>query len=83
MQCAKVLQYPEYTFKLGAVIAEHFKDKGVNAVIGPAIGGIVIAYEVARQLSVRSLFTERENGIMTIRRGLQINPGENSSLLRM
>ncbi|HHU68818.1 MAG TPA: orotate phosphoribosyltransferase [Thermoanaerobacterales bacterium] len=76
MQCAKVLQYPEYTFQFGAVIAEYFKDKGVSAVIGPAVGGIVIAYEVARQLGVRALFAERENGIMTIRRGLEINPGE-------
>lgn len=76
MQCAKVLQYPEYTLEFGAEIAEHFKDKGTDAVIGPAVGGIVIAYEVARQLGVRALFAERENGVMTIRRGLQINPEE-------
>ena len=76
IQCAKVLQHPQHTYKFGEIIARYFKDKEIDAVIGPAIGGIVIAYEVARQLGVRAIFSERENGVMTIRRGLEITPGE-------
>lgn len=76
MQCAQVLQYPHYTSQLCAHLAEQFKGAGVQAVIGPAMGGIVVSYEVARHLGVRSIFTERENGTMTLRRNFWIEPGE-------
>jgi len=76
MQCAKVLQYPEYTIEFGREIADYFRDRGVDTVIGPAMGGVVIAYEVARQLGAKALFAEREKGVMTLRRELKINPGE-------
>lgn len=76
MQCAQVLQYPHYAEKLCAHLAEKFKDEPIDVVIGPAMGGIVVAYEVARALGVKSIFTERENGVMTLRRGFVIEPGQ-------
>lgn len=76
MQCAQVLQYPNHTAKLCSVIADAYKDKNVDVVIGPAMGGIIVAYEVGSQLGVRSIFTERENGAMTLRRNFDIQPGE-------
>jgi orotate phosphoribosyltransferase len=76
IQCAKVLQYPEYTGKLCADLAEKYKDDQIDLVVGPAIGGIIVAYEVARHLGVKAIFTERENNVMTLRRGFTIKPGE-------
>lgn len=75
-QCAKVLQYPEYAEKLCGIIADHFKDKKIDIVIAPAIGGIVVGQEVARQLGVRSIFAERKDGAMQLRRGFEITAGE-------
>ncbi|HEX3032032.1 MAG TPA: orotate phosphoribosyltransferase [Bacillota bacterium] len=76
MQCAQVLQYPDYTAALCGEIVEAFREDQVDVVIGPAMGGIIVAYEVGRQLGVRTLFTERENGAMTLRRNFSIAPGE-------
>ncbi len=76
MQCAQVLKYPEYTELLCKELAEHFRDKQVELVVGPAMGGILVAYEVARQLGVPNIFTERENGAMTLRRGFALSPGQ-------
>jgi orotate phosphoribosyltransferase len=75
-QCALVLQHPDYTATLCRELAERFREEGVSAVIGPAMGGIIVSYETARALGVRSLFTERENGVMKLRRGFSIAPGE-------
>jgi orotate phosphoribosyltransferase len=75
-QCAKVLQYHEHAGRLCGLIADHFRDKGIDAVIAPAIGGIVVGQEVARQLGVRSIFTERKDGTMQLRRGFEIGTGE-------
>lgn len=75
-QCAKVLQYPEYAERLCEIIAAYFKDKAIDLVIAPAIGGIVVGQEVSRQLGVRSIFTERKEGVMQLRRGFEIRPGE-------
>lgn len=75
-QCALVLQHPHYTEKLCHDLASRFQWEGVSAVIGPAMGGIIVSYEIARALGVRSLFTERENGAMKLRRGFSIKPGE-------
>lgn len=77
LQCAKIFQYPEYSEKLSKEIAAQFKDIKIDIVIGPAIGGIIFSYELARQLGARALFAEREDGIMKLRRGLEINPGDN------
>ncbi|NMC27866.1 MAG: orotate phosphoribosyltransferase [Syntrophomonadaceae bacterium] len=74
MQCAQVLQFPEYTEQLAAHIAEKFAGEHIELVIGPAMGGIIVAYEVARQLKVPGIFCERENGKMALRRGFKIYP---------
>ena len=76
LQCALVLQYPDRAEHLGRLLATRFDKQGIEAVAAPAIGGIVVAHEVARALGVRALFTEREAGVMTLRRGFRINPGE-------
>ncbi|MEG0874554.1 MAG: orotate phosphoribosyltransferase [Clostridiales bacterium] len=76
MQCAQVLRFPQYTEKLCSVIAEEYKDAGVEIVVGPAMGGIIVAYEVARQLGVPNIFAERENGKMTLRRNFSIEKGQ-------
>ena len=76
IQCAKVLQYPHYTSKLCQDLAERFQNEQIDLVIGPAMGGIIVAYEVARHLKVRAIFTEREDKVMTLRRGFTIKPGE-------
>jgi orotate phosphoribosyltransferase len=76
MQCAQVLQYPEYASKLCADLAEKFAGTKIDMVVGPAMGGIIVAYEVGRALGVKAFFTEREQGVMTLRRGFVIEPGQ-------
>jgi len=75
-QCAMVLQHPRHCRALCRELAARFASEGVETVVGPAMGGIVMAYEAASALEVRSLFTERENGKMALRRGFTISPGE-------
>lgn len=75
IQCAQVLQYPDYTEALCAHMAEHFVDDHVDLVVGPAMGGVTLSYEMARQLGVPSLFTERVDGVMTLRRNFHIPRG--------
>ncbi len=72
MQCAKLLQYPWYAEEMVKGLAESFKGMGIDAVIGPATGGIILAYEMARHLNVKNLFAEREEGKMTLRRGFKL-----------
>ena len=76
LQCALVLQHPPSAEEFGRAIAERLGDKKIQAVVSPAIGGIVIGHEVARALGVRFIWTERENGRMTLRRGFSVSPGE-------
>jgi orotate phosphoribosyltransferase len=76
VQCAQVLKFPEYTSLLCERIAAGFQGEQIDLVVGPAMGGILVAYETARHLKVPNLFTERENGSMTLRRGFAIQPGE-------
>ncbi|MGI5838393.1 MAG: orotate phosphoribosyltransferase [bacterium] len=76
LQCAQVLKYPEYSEKIGAEIASRFTGTDIDVVVGPALGGVIIAYEVARALGKKTMFTERENGKMKLRRGFAIQPGE-------
>lgn len=71
-QCAKLLQYPEYAEKAGTEIAKQFDSEKIDIVLGPALGGLIIGYEVARALGKKSIFTERKDGIMTLRRGFEI-----------
>lgn len=75
MQCARLLERPEYAEEVIKEIAKEFKDDKIDLVIGPAIGGITISYEFARQLATPSLFTEREDNLMTLRRGFSIPKG--------
>jgi len=76
LQCALVLQYPERAEAFGRAIAEKFRDQGIQLVASPAIGGIVIGHEVARAMGARFVWTEREAGQMTLRRGFTVAPGE-------
>jgi orotate phosphoribosyltransferase len=76
LQSALVLQHPEDAGVLGEGLAARFRDARVQAVLAPAIGGILVAHEVARALGVRALFTERESGVMQLRRGFALSPGE-------
>jgi orotate phosphoribosyltransferase len=78
LQCALVLQYPDVAEKLAKAIAKNFDKEKIGLVIGPALGGVTIAYEVARALGVRALFTERQDGGMVLRRGFSIAKGENT-----
>ena len=74
LQCALVLQRPEYAARLGEGIADKFKDKKITCVAGPALGGIIIAHEVAKALRTKCVFGERESGKMTLRRGFKLSP---------
>lgn len=76
LQCALVLQHPRQAEELGRAIADNFRDQKIELVASPAIGGIVIGHEVARSLGARFIWTEREGGLMTLRRGFSVQPGE-------
>ena len=76
-QCAKVLQHPEYLHKFSKQIVNHFQDINIDIVISPAVGVIVLGTEVGRQLNKQTIFAEREQGIMTLRRGFEILPNYN------
>ena len=71
-----VLQHPTLTSELCAEFARRFAEDDVQLVVGPATGGIILAFETARQLGVRAIFTEREEGRMQFRRGFSFAPGE-------
>jgi orotate phosphoribosyltransferase len=76
LQCALVLQFPEKAEAFGRAIAELYSLQGIQLVVSPAIGGIVIGHEVARALGARFVWTEREAGQMTLRRGFTVSAGE-------
>jgi orotate phosphoribosyltransferase len=76
LQCALVLQYPEHAEWIGRALAAEFADERIEVVVAPAIGGIIVAHETARAIGCRALFTERENGVMKLRRGFELRPGE-------
>ena len=71
-----VLQHPKYTEQLCQALAEKFADQKIETVVGPVTGGILLAHEVGKALGTRAIFTERENGKMTFRRGFKLAPGE-------
>jgi len=76
LQCAIALQSPEVAAEFGAAIAKRFQNDQIETVASPALGGLIIGYEVARHLGARFLWTERANGEMTLRRGFSIRAGE-------
>lgn len=75
-QCAKVLQHPNYCEEICSIITDYFRAFDIDTVIAPAIGGIVVAQEVGRQLGKKTIFAEREDKTLTLRRGFSIEPGE-------
>lgn len=75
-QCAQVLQYTDYNEIICRKIADHFRNTEIDVVISPAIGGIIVGQEVARLLGKKSIFAEREEKILTLRRGFQIEEGK-------
>ncbi len=75
-QCAKVLQYPEYTEMVCQVIADKFAHSDIDTIISPAMGGIIVGQEVARLLNKRSIFAEREDKKLLLRRGFNLEKGE-------
>ena len=76
LQCALVLQFPDKAEAFGRAIAEKYRGEGIQLVASPAIGGIVIGHEVARALRARFVWTERDSGTMTLRRGFTVTPNE-------
>lgn len=76
LQCALILQYPKLAAKFAKEIAMKFSGENIDLVIGPALGGITLAYEVARAMGVRGIFTERQDAKMVLRRGFSIAAGE-------
>src|SRR5215510_7933911 len=76
LQCALALQYSADAANFGREIARRFTESEIDTVASPAIGGLVIGYAVAAALNVRFIWTERENGVMTLRRGFDVREGE-------
>lgn len=81
VQCAKIFEHPNYGERIGRAIAEKIARHEPDVVVGPALGGIILAYEVARQLGARAMFTERENGVMKLRRDFHIKTGESVAIV--
>ncbi len=75
-QCAQVLKHPNYAERLCSHLAQKFDHEKIDLAIAPAVGGIIVAHEVARAVGVPALFAERENSIMTLRRNFEIQKGE-------
>ena len=76
LQCALVLQQPRDAEEFGRSIAEYFQAENIQTVASPAIGGIVIGHETARALGAKFIWTERQDGVMILRRGFSVSPGE-------
>jgi len=72
----RILEHPEFTEQLCRQIAIHFQGQGIQTVAGPTTGGIILAFEVARQMGVRSIFAEKEGQERAFRRGFTVSPGE-------
>lgn len=76
VQCAQVLQHPRVAEQLCSQLAEQLRHLHPAVVAAPALGGVLVAHEVARALGARAIFTERQEGAMTLRRGFALEPGE-------
>lgn len=81
VQCARLFEYPEAGEKIGTLLAEKIKEVNPTAVIGPAMGGIILSYEVARSLGVRNLFAERKDGKMQLRRGFAVSKNDRVAIV--
>ena len=80
MQCALLLAHPRLAQSLGAALAA-LCPGNPDLVVSPAMGGLIIGQEVARALDARHYFTERDNGVMSLRRGFSVKPGENVAIV--
>ena len=78
-QCAQLLRWPDKAAAVLSDVAEQVRGLGITKVCGPAMGGVVVSYELARQLGLESIFTERKDGEMQLRRGFTV--GENDRVL--
>ena len=76
LQCALVLQFPESAERLGKAIADRTRELGATVVLSPALGGVVIGHEVGRALGVRAIFAERQDALLTLRRGFTLAAGD-------
>ena len=76
LQCALVLQHPEHAAALGTAIAAQVRALRPSLVLSPALGGLIIGHEVARALGARAIFAEREDGMLTLRRGFTLTESE-------
>lgn len=76
LQCAQVLQHPVHAQKLAQGLAEKLADVEIDVVVGPAMGGITLSYAVGLALEKKTIFTERVDGEMTLRRGFRLEPGD-------
>ena len=75
-QCARLMMHPDKAKIAFGLLKDQVKDLGIEVVVGPAVGGIIPSYELASQLNVLSVFTERENEVMTLRRGFTVEKGQ-------
>lgn len=79
LQCARVMMDPARGARICAALAERVRaalgDEPIDAVVSPAMGGIIVGYELARQLALPSMFVERQDGVFAMRRGFEIAPG--------
>jgi orotate phosphoribosyltransferase len=76
LQCALVLQHPALAELLGRTIADSARGLGATVVLSPALGGVVIGHEVGRALGVRAIFAERQDALLTLRRGFTLEAGD-------
>lgn len=76
IQCSQLFQYPEPTERVARALAARFRTAGIATVIGPAMGGVILSYEVARALGIRAVYTEKTGDGMALRRGFQLRQGE-------
>jgi orotate phosphoribosyltransferase len=76
VQCAKLLRFPDQAEKVLRVAAEQIKNLGATKICGPAMGGVIVSYELGRQLGIEAIFTERKDGQMQLRRGFEVGPND-------
>lgn len=77
VQCAKALRFSDSAEELMKILKEKLNHLDIDLVVGPAMGGVITSYELGRQLKKESIFSERENGEVKLRRGFDIKKGSN------
>ena len=76
LQCALVLQHPKHAETLGRMLADQLQLLSATVILSPAIGGLIIGHEVARAVGVRAIFAERQDKVLTLRRGFTLGPDD-------